>query len=128
MTLSGKWLTAGIAAASAGVLTGSALLILPHRIEAIEPAPEFPQPPQETVQAQLPQTDPLPDPPEQETAYLLKLRGDTLYVYEEGAREASEQYDLPAGWLPDYDRILLEYGMRCTGEQEMRSLVEDYVS
>ena len=67
-------------------------------------------------------------PPEQETAYLLRLDGDLLSVYAEGSREAVEQYQLPAGWLPDYDRLLLEYGIRAGNRAELRRLLEDYVS
>ncbi|HBI85720.1 MAG TPA: hypothetical protein DDX71_05460 [Ruminococcus sp.] len=136
MFTSTKWIAAGIAAAAAGILTGAALMVLPHSASFSLPSEDIPLPAAaaETLQMQNQQVSAsapqdaakVPDLPEK--TYLLKLRGDTLYVYEEGAREASEEYDLPAGWLPDYDRILLEYGMRCTGEQEMRSLVEDYVS
>ncbi len=63
-----------------------------------------------------------------ETGYLLKLNGNTLYVYPEGSREPSAAYDLPADWLPDYDRILLEYGFRVSGQAELRELLEDYIS
>ena len=63
-----------------------------------------------------------------ETGYTLKLSGDTLYVYEEGVRQPIAEYDLPADWLPDYDRILLEYGFRAANKEELRQLLEDYVS
>ena len=60
-------------------------------------------------------------------SYLLKLKEDTLYVYTEGSREASASYQVPAG-LPDYDRILLEYGMKVSSESDLQRLLEDYVS
>ena len=62
-----------------------------------------------------------------EITYLLKLSGDTLSVYAAGSRTPAEQYTVPAG-LPDYDRILLEYGMEVTSERELRLLLEDYLS
>lgn len=68
----------------------------------------------------------LPDLPD--AAYLVRLAGNTLSVYREGDREPSAQYDLPAGWLPDYDRILLEYGVRAENAGELRGLLEDYVT
>ena len=63
-----------------------------------------------------------------DTAYLVKLQDDRLYVFAEGSRAPSAIYDLPAGWLPDYDRILLEYGFRVSNEAELRELLEDYIS
>ncbi len=69
----------------------------------------------------------LPDIP-QETAYLIKLQDDRLYVFAEGSREPAFVYELPAGWLPDYDRTLLEYGFRVSNEAELRELLEDYIS
>lgn len=66
-----------------------------------------------------------PDLPAQ--SWLLKLQEDTLYVYTEGSREAEAAYQVPAG-LPDYDRILLEYGMKVSSEADLRRLLEDYVS
>lgn len=68
----------------------------------------------------------LPELPQQR--YLLKLRGNTLSVYAEGQADPAAVYELPAGWLPDYDRIVLEYGLRAEGESELRRLLEDYVS
>ena len=63
-----------------------------------------------------------------EQGYLIKLNADTLYVYPEGSREPSAAYELPAEWLPDYDRILLEYGFRVSDSTELRELLEDYIS
>ena len=68
----------------------------------------------------------LPELPE--GAYLVKLSGNILSVFPEGSREPSAQYELPAGWLPDYDRILLEYGIRADSAYELRGLLEDYVT
>ncbi|MBR5404845.1 MAG: hypothetical protein K6E36_02715 [Oscillospiraceae bacterium] len=70
--------------------------------------------------------DALPELPDQR--YLLKLRGNVLSVYAEGETEASAVYELPSRWLPDYDRIVLEYGLRAENEAELRRLLEDYVS
>ena len=61
-------------------------------------------------------------------AYLLRLDGDVLRIYREGSRTPEAEYELPAGWLPDYDRILLEYGMRVSNAQELRQVLEDYIS
>lgn len=63
-----------------------------------------------------------------DTAYLLKLDGDMLCIYAEGSRTPAAEYELPAGWLPDYDRILLEYGLRVNNAKELRQLLEDYIS
>ncbi len=63
-----------------------------------------------------------------ETAYLVKLEGDMLYVYAEGSREPDAVYALPADWLPDYDRTLLEYGFRVSDSAELREIIEDYIS
>ena len=46
----------------------------------------------------------------------------------QSSRTPAAEYELPAGWLPDYDRILLEYGMRVGSEDELRRLIEDYLS
>lgn len=85
------------------------------------------------IQAHLPfagkaETAPQGTLPAQEQAYVLKLEGDTLSIYKEGKQEAEAVYELPAGWLPDYDRILLEYGMRVENAEELRELIEDYIS
>lgn len=63
-----------------------------------------------------------------ENGFLLRLDADTLYVYQEGSREPAAAYDLPAEWLPEYDRVLLEYGFRVSDEAELRELLEDYIS
>lgn len=63
-----------------------------------------------------------------QTGYLLKLAGNQLSVYQEGERAPLETYELPAGALPDYDRILLEYGFKVPNEKELRHLLEDYLS
>lgn len=63
-----------------------------------------------------------------DVAYLVKLQGDTLYVFAEGSREPNAVYELPAEWLPDYDRTLLEYGFRVSNDAELREIIEDYIS
>lgn len=60
--------------------------------------------------------------------YLLKLRGNTLSVYQDGSQDPAAVYELHAKQMPDYDRILLEYGMSVENESDLRRLLEDYVS
>ena len=60
--------------------------------------------------------------------YLIRLDGDLLRVYAEGSRTPAAEYELPAGWLPDYDRILLEYGIRVRDAAALRDIIEDYIS
>ena len=121
-----RWLWTGIAVmiAAATAIAATVLTV---------PTPLLPQPvlPMEYAAAQAAETQAAPvTPPETlpDTAYLLKLSGDRLSVYAEGDRTPTAEYDLPAGWLPDYDRILLEYGLRAGNAQELRRLLEDYVS
>jgi hypothetical protein len=134
MTTAYKWIWTGIAAGTAAAAAAGALLL--HRTE--RPAPALTEEPAAVCEIQAAElqapapSEPdtaLPDPETlPETGYLLKLRGDVLSVYEEGIRQPIAEYDLPAGWLPDYDRILLEYGIRAAGRDELRELIEDYVS
>lgn len=135
MTTANKWFWTGLAAGAAALTAAAAMLLnrtdrpapalteesAAYEVQAAELQAEAPA---DTVPAAaLPAPDMLP-----ETGYLLKLRGDVLSVYEEGVREPIAEYDLPAGWLPDYDRVLLEYGIRITDRDELRELIEDYVS
>ncbi len=60
--------------------------------------------------------------------YVLRLSGNTLYVFAEGTMEPLESYTLESGWLPDYDRILLEYGMHVPSKADLHALLEDYTS
>ena len=144
MTTARKWILTALIA-SAAALTAAAAALLTHRespapLQTLQSAAEYEakaaeahaDPPAQTAVthgsaedlADLAEiADKLP-----ETGYLLKLHGDTLAVYEDGLREPIAEYDLPAGWLPDYDRILLEYGFRVSGKEELRELLEDYVS
>lgn len=62
------------------------------------------------------------------SAYLVRLNGDMLCVFAEGSRTPAAEYELPADWLPDYDRILLEYGIRVRNTEELRQVLEDYIS
>lgn len=144
MTTARKWmLTAVIAGTAALAVTAAVLLIhreSPVPLQTAESAAEYEaqaagahaeSPVQTAVRhgnendlADLAEiADRLP-----ETGYMLKLHDDTLAVYEDGLRDPIAEYDLPAGWLPDYDRILLEYGFRVSGRDELRELIEDYVS
>lgn len=137
MTITSKWFWPGVAVATALLASAAAYGILGSD-QTITEMPEEPvnsyavhaedvqlqiAAEHEAAAAELPELDILP-----ETGYLLKLRGDVLYVYEEGERDPVAEYDLPAGWLPDYDRILLEYGFRVNSKDELRQLIEDYVS
>lgn len=129
-----RLLMPAIAAAAAILAVGTAFLLrhpAPAYSELSEDAASAPEVYADEVQAQIVQhgeesfalNDDLPD-----TGYLLKLRDDTLSIYEEGVRKPIAEYELPAGWLPDYDRILLEYGIRVGSADELRQLIEDYVS
>ena len=128
--IASRWLWAGIAAAAA-TAAAAALLFLRSDTADIS-LPEVSLPQENAVQqAELPvQICPAEEsePEFPDTAYLIKLNGDVLSVYAEGIREPVEQYELPAGWLPDYDRILLEYGMRVQNAAELRECMEDYLS
>ena len=106
----------------------------------IEPIPEIPEPVYAANNAES-RAESTPDQIETnasaevllpealpETGYLLKLNADTLYVFAEGSREPSASFSLPADWLPEYDRILLEYGFRVSDQAELRELLEDYIS
>ena len=131
-----RFLLPAAAAAAAALAVGAAFLLrkpAPAYTELSSDSAPVPEVYADEVQAQiakpgeedfvLPDTADLPD-----TGYLLKLRDDTLRIYEEGVRKPIAEYELPAGWLPDYDRILLEYGIRVQGADELRQLIEDYVS
>ncbi len=125
-----RWLWTGIAAAAAAVTAGAAVLMrsdtkhisLPEvSIQEASAADAANVPLQiHAVEDVMPT---LPD-----TAYLIQLSGDVLSVYAEGSKEPLEQYELPSGWLPEYDRILLEYGLRVQNTDELRELMEDYLS
>lgn len=135
MMMTNKWLLTGIAAGTA-IAAAAAAAVLRH---ADRPVPELSvesaaageiqaaelqaEAPAATAAAELSEPAVLP-----ETGYLLKLHGNVLSVYEEGSREPAAEYDLPADWLPDYDRTLLEYGVRVSGQDELRARIEDYVS
>lgn len=66
--------------------------------------------------------------PEREPEYTVRLEKGTLYVYEAGKREPAAAYAVQEAGMPDYDRILLEYGIRVTGEAALREVLEDYAS
>lgn len=136
MTITAKWIWSGAAAAAAVLASAAAYGILGSD-QTITELPEEPVSSyavhaedvrqqlaaENEAAAALPEPDALPD-----SGYLLKLRGDVLYIYEEGVREPVAEYDLPADWLPDYDRVLLEYGIRAENKDALRQLIEDYVS
>ena len=128
--MTGKYLPCA-AAAVTFFAAGAAVFYSDHRN-----SPEMPEEPAvsgtvfaEEIQAQLPLIGSrAPEAALPEQGYVLKLDGDTLSIYKEGEQEAEATYELPAGWLPDYDRILLEYGMKVGSEDELRELIEDYLS
>ena len=115
-----KWLWTGLAAAAAGTATGMFMVG--------KSAGEQPYLPEEPVPAAEQTILAATEPSHQETAYLLKLTGDTLRIYAGDEKDPCAEYELPAGWLPDYDRIVLEYGLRVGSAAELRSLIEDYIS
>ena len=124
-----RWLWTCIAAMiAAATAIAAAVLTVPKPLLPLHTQPVLPM---EYAAAQAAETQSAPvSAPESlpDTAYLLKLNGDRLSVFAEGGRTPVAEYDLPAGWLPDYDRILLEYGLRAGNAQELRRLLEDYVS
>ncbi|MBR3679877.1 MAG: hypothetical protein IKL87_06710 [Oscillospiraceae bacterium] len=60
--------------------------------------------------------------------YLLRLEEETLAIYAVGTDTPFEQYAISPAWLPEYDRVLLQYGIEVESTAEMRRLVEDYLS
>ncbi|MBQ8920583.1 MAG: hypothetical protein IJ060_00260 [Oscillospiraceae bacterium] len=66
--------------------------------------------------------------PEPERDYIVKLKDGSLFVYEVGKREPLARYAFEDAGLPDYDRTLLEYGIRITGQEALREVLEDYAS
>lgn len=131
-----RLLLPAIAAAAAVLAVGTAFLLrrpAPAFTELSEDAAPAPEVYADEIQAKIVQHGEdsfvIPDAADlPNTSYTLKLRDDTLSIYEEGVREPIAEYELPAGWLPEYDRILLEYGIRVGSADELRQLIEDYVS
>lgn len=118
---------------AAVTVTAAAMLLTPmaaakRRAKALHGSGSFEQrlPSDSPAETGIREAAALPELPQQR--YLLKLRGNTLSVYAEGQADPAAVYELPAGWLPDYDRIVLEYGLRAEDESELRRLLEDYVS
>ena len=125
----------GITAGLVIVFSGTAAYLY----HTIEPIPEIPESFLAAYPANapaLPEADSAPSAEADlfaqehlpDTAYLVRLQDDTLYVFAEGSREPDAVYPLPAEWLPDYDRTLLEYGMRVSNAAELREIIEDYIS
>jgi len=67
-------------------------------------------------------------PVKPEPDYTVKLQENSLFVYESGKREPIARYAFEDAGLPDYDRTLLEYGIRVTGAEALREVLEDYAS
>ena len=67
-------------------------------------------------------------PEKPEPDYTVKLQENSLFVYESGKREPIARYAFEDAGLPDYDRTLLEYGIRVTGAEALREVLEDYAS
>ena len=123
-----------------GIWTGTAALIaigtaaltavycMPENLLPDMPGGAAVQEPQHVQAAQDP--DALCSAAEQAAGqqYLIRLNGDMLCVYAEGSKTPAAEYELPADWLPDYDRILLEYGIRTGNADELRRILEDYIS
>ena len=118
--------TAALIAIGTAVLT--AVCCMPEHLLPKIPEGAAVQTPQHAQAAQTP--DALCSAAEQAGVrhYLIKLNGDTLCVYAEGGKTPEAEYELPADWLPDYDRILLEYGIRTGNADELRQILEDYIS
>lgn len=125
-----RWLWTGIAVTAAAIAAGAALLTRSDTAQISLPevtAPEISAVDAADTPLQVNAAeDEMPHLPD--TAYLIRLSGDVLTVYAEGNGEPCAQYTLPADWLPAYDRTLLEYGLRAENADELRDLVEDYLS
>ena len=120
-----------------GLVTGITLLaagtmLLPQSAQGKYELPEVSF--SEEMQADSPVTlraaEPAPAEtvPASEREYTVKLEKGALYVYEAGRREPVCAYAVQEAGMPDYDRILLEYGIRVTGEAALREVLEDYAS
>lgn len=125
--LTQKWTATAVAA-------GAAMLGIAVFLHTTAPTRSISLPEVSTVRAETGTTPAVtlqvraeaePVPPA--VTYLLHLDGDELSVYASGQKEAVERHTVPAG-LPDYDRILLEYGMQIATEEELRQILEDYLS
>ncbi|MBR6762042.1 MAG: hypothetical protein IKM30_08440 [Oscillospiraceae bacterium] len=123
-----------IATAIAGITAGSLLITetfcdpIPVQHQSYVPkAEEQTETGTESSSSDLPKSESSIESPVVD-GYILRLSGNTLYVFEEGTVEPLESYDLESGWLPDYDRILLEYGMHVTSKADLHALIEDYTS
>jgi len=127
--LTQKWTLTAIAAGAA--VTAAAAVMLTGASTRHVSLPEVTAPAQssaaETGLGMQARADEEPEPAPPATTYLLSLNGDVLSVYASDQKEPIEQHTVPAG-LPDYDRILLEYGMQVGTEAELRALMEDYLS
>ncbi|MBR3267785.1 MAG: hypothetical protein IKI58_03505 [Oscillospiraceae bacterium] len=130
MTVS-KWFLPALSAGITVIAAGAA--VLPHRAAGQYELPEVSLGAEEAgIPATLREnpadsgTDQVPDLPEKD--YVIKLSEGRILVYESGKREPAASYETEEPGLPDYDRILLEYGIRVTGEEALREVLEDYVS
>ena len=126
-----RWMWTGVSVGTA-VITGLIAYSVSAKPQQIT-LPEIALPraeAAETAPSPAMQTVPSPKEPPQapDPAYLLRLDENTLSVYQDGVHTPLETYELPAGALPDYDRILLEYGIRVQTENELYRLLEDYLS
>ena len=126
-----RWMWTGVSVGTA-VITGLIAYSVSAKPQKVT-LPEIALPRAEAAETEAPparETVPAADEPPQTqaSAYLLRLDENTLSVYQEGIRTPLETYDLPAGALPEYDRILLEYGIRVKNENELCRLLEDYLS
>lgn len=129
------------------MVTGGALLIgmgwcIGRAVASFQPIQSVvcdPIPPETGVQSDLAALDAAPlYAPETEAPlqaahtpdgpYLLKLTGETLAVYAVGDETPFACYQLMPAWLPDYDRILLEYGIEVEDTDALHRLLEDYLS
>ena len=126
-----RWIWAGVSAGTAVAAAFFAYGFMPKTVKKVLPEnpPAYTEPAQ-TVQYAAVQTAAAADEPQTRPAadYLLRIDGNTISVYREGEHAPLETYELPAGALPDYDRILLEYGIRVHSEAELHALLEDYLS
>ncbi len=63
-----------------------------------------------------------------EGPYRIVLSGEKLLVFAAGIETPFEVYELSPAWLPDFDRLMLEYGIEVQDTAALRGLLEDYLS
>lgn len=122
-------IAASITLLAAGTLflprTAAGTFELPEVSLGQEVYAETPVPQPNRAAQTVPEAPTLPQP---EKDYIVRLSGDAICVFEAGSRNPIARYEFHDEGMPDYDRILLEFGIRVNGEEALREVLEDYVS